>query len=180
MALLALKRKEQMITSEHVRHLAHLYLHPSLYASFRPFWVVREMRRLTRDGSIHFNPTSETLEKALLSFRMRRNRHRRAVELVEYFKRKWGDDCQHQMLATGWTLCLGVEEPRAATIRNRRRKRSSGSTDQEDQDDVAFTERRRYRDSGCCNRRRVVSAVWIRAAQMGQSASSYRPFSKPG
>ena len=91
MALLALQRKEQMVTSEHIRHLAHLYLHPSLYASFRPFWVVREMRRLTKDGSIDFNPTSETLEKALLSFRLRRNRHRRAVELVEYFKRKWGE-----------------------------------------------------------------------------------------
>jgi pentatricopeptide repeat protein len=91
-ALIALDRTERMITSAHLRHLAHLYLHPSLYASFRPFWVIREMQRLAKDSSIAFAPTSETLEKALLSLRQRRNRHRRAVELVDYFRRKWGEE----------------------------------------------------------------------------------------
>ncbi|GHJ88926.1 hypothetical protein NliqN6_5328 [Naganishia liquefaciens] len=91
MALLALNGEGQSITCDHIRHLAHLYLHPSLYAAFRPLWVVREMRRLTKEGSIVFVPTSQTLEKALLSLRLRWNRHRRAHELVEYFSRKWGD-----------------------------------------------------------------------------------------
>lgn len=91
-ALIALHRPECMITSAHLRHLAHLYLHPSLYASFRPFWVIREMQRLAKDSSIAFVPTSETLEKALLSLRQRRKRHRRAVELVDYFGRKWGEE----------------------------------------------------------------------------------------
>lgn len=91
MALIALGRQGRKITSANVRLLAHLYLHPSLYASFRPFWVIREMQRLSKDR-LPFVPTSETLEKALLSLRSRRNRHRRARELVEYFKRKWGDE----------------------------------------------------------------------------------------
>lgn len=90
-ALIALDRPEREITSKHLVHLTHLYLHPSLYASFRPFWVIREMQRLSKDGSVNFTPTSQTLEKALLSLRLRRNRDRLAVELVEYFKRKWGE-----------------------------------------------------------------------------------------
>lgn len=91
-ALIALDRSERKITSKHLTHLVHLYLHPSLYASFRPFWVIREMQRLSKDGSVIFTPTSETLEKALLSLRLRRNRARLAIDLVDYFRRKWGEE----------------------------------------------------------------------------------------
>lgn len=91
-ALIALDRPDREISSKHLTHLVHLYLHPSLYASFRPFWVIREMQRLSKDGSVIFTPTSETLEKALLSLRLRRNRARLAIDLVDYFRRKWGDE----------------------------------------------------------------------------------------
>lgn len=91
-ALVALDRPERPITSKHLTHLVQLYLHPSLYASFRPFWVVREMQRISKDGLVTFEPTSATLEKALLSLRLRRNRAKLALELVDYFRRKWGEE----------------------------------------------------------------------------------------
>ncbi|KAI5451639.1 hypothetical protein NCC49_001620 [Naganishia albida] len=91
-ALIALDRPERKVTSKNLTHLVNLYLHPSLYGSFRPFWVIREMQRLSKDGTVVFGPTSITLEKALLSLRLRRNRARRALELIDYFCRKWGEE----------------------------------------------------------------------------------------
>ncbi|KAJ9119083.1 hypothetical protein QFC22_003574 [Naganishia vaughanmartiniae] len=89
-ALLALDIADRRVTPDHLLHLTHLYLHPSLYAHRRPYSVITDMLRFTRNGPCAFKPNSQTLQKALYSLRLRQQRARTAMILVRMFRRLWG------------------------------------------------------------------------------------------